>query len=177
MGNMAQGLQTDSSRIVVAGTGHRPQKLNPSPSELLGFSQDATSPARLRQDALDRIRDTHPAQRITSITGVELGFDQARLRPRSKPTCAVVEAVPFEGRESLGATAGGLPSLLDRVAAAGASCTSPRRAATARQDSDSPSGGGPAPTSSSVLTAGVRMLRPRHEYARRQGKEIATLEG
>ena len=26
---MAQGLQTDSNRIVVAGTGHRPQKLNP----------------------------------------------------------------------------------------------------------------------------------------------------
>ena len=26
---MSQGLQTDSSRIVVAGTGHRPQTLNP----------------------------------------------------------------------------------------------------------------------------------------------------
>ena len=40
---MAQGLQTDSSRVVVAGTGHRPQKLNPLDAfdRKFGFTPEA----------------------------------------------------------------------------------------------------------------------------------------
>ncbi len=50
MGNMAQGLQTDSSRVVVAGTGHRPQQLNPlDPSDRkYGLSQPQIKARRLK---------------------------------------------------------------------------------------------------------------------------------
>ena len=124
MGNMAQGLQTDSSRIVVAGTGDRPQQLNPldASDRTFGFSLEAHEALLdVARDALAQIHDTYPDKEITVITGVELGFDQALTQAALEANMHVVAAVPFEGQENRWGrdSQAAYSQLLDRVEAAG----------------------------------------------------------
>ena len=121
---MAQGLQTDSSRIVVAGTGHRPQKLNPldASDRKFGFSQEAhVALLDVAMGSLARIRDNHPDKEITVISGVALGFDQALAQAALEAEMRVVAAVPFEGQESRWGrdSQAAYRQLLDRIVAAG----------------------------------------------------------
>ena len=121
---MAQGLQTDSSRIVVAGTGHRPQKLNPldASDRKFGFTPEAHEALLdVARDSLARIRDNHPDKEITVISGVALGFDQALAQAALEAEMRVVAAVPFEGQESRWGrdSQAAYRQLLDRIVAAG----------------------------------------------------------
>src|SRR5215213_8416627 len=121
---MAQGLQTDSSRVVVAGTGDRPQQLNPldASDRTFGFSQEAHEALLdVARDALAQIHDTYPDKEITVITGVELGFDQALTQAALEANMHVVAAVPFEGQENRWGrdSQAAYSQLLDRVEAAG----------------------------------------------------------
>src|SRR3712207_4305758 len=121
---MAQGLQTDSNRIVVAGTGHRPQKLNPlDPSDrTFGFSPEAHEALLdVAREALARVRDSHPDKEITVVSGVALGYDQALALAALESDMPVVAAVPFKGQESRWGreSQAAYRRLLDRIAAAG----------------------------------------------------------
>lgn len=121
---MAQGLQTDSSRIVVAGTGHRPQMLNPldASDRKFGFTPEAHEALLdVARDSLARIRDNHPDKEITVISGVALGFDQALAQAALEAEMRVVAAVPFKGQENRWGrdSQAAYRQLLDRIVAAG----------------------------------------------------------
>lgn len=101
---MGQSLHTDTDRIVVAGTGHRPQKLNPRDENdrNFGFTPEARQALLdVCHDALSRIQEEHPEQKITVITGMAQGYDQALALAALEANMHVVAALPHEGQEKV----------------------------------------------------------------------------
>jgi uncharacterized phage-like protein YoqJ len=99
---MGQSLHADADRIVVAGTGHRPQKLNPRDEgdRSFGFTREAQAALlEVSRGALARIQEEHPEHKITVITGMALGYDQSLAVAALEADMHVVAAVPFAGQE------------------------------------------------------------------------------
>lgn len=114
----------DKDRLVIAGTGHRPQKLNPfdQNDRKFGFSQEAHQLLlETARQTLSEFQELHPDKEIEVISGVALGFDQALIEAALEKEMHVVAAVPFEGQEKAWRmdTQRQYHELLDRVRAAG----------------------------------------------------------
>jgi uncharacterized phage-like protein YoqJ len=95
-------IQDDKERLRIAGTGHRPQKLNPLDlnDKRFGFSQEAHQILLdTARQALTELQDNHPGKEIDVITGVALGFDQALAEAALEKNMHVIAAIPFEGQE------------------------------------------------------------------------------
>lgn len=93
----------DNSRtLVIAGTGHRPQKLNPKdPSDrAFGYSEEAQEALKeTLRISLIEIQTENFDKELTVISGVAPGYDQALAEVALEEGMRVIAAVPFEGQE------------------------------------------------------------------------------
>lgn len=74
--------------MIIAGTGHRPDKLG-------GYTEDAY--ARLVSIATDYLKENQPS---IVISGMALGWDQALAQAAIELHIPVIAAIPFLGQES-----------------------------------------------------------------------------
>src|SRR4051812_20202998 len=99
---MARGLHSHSNRLVVAGTGHRPQGLNPfdHTDRKFGFGEEAHNALLdVARESLAQLKADNPDKEITLISGAALGWDQALAEAALEAEMHVIAAVPHEGQE------------------------------------------------------------------------------